>query len=199
MVLEHRNGSLKVLRLLKLLPPDLSIPSIKIVYYQHLLVSFEELLSLRLPVITVANWHQLDYVSTANWLNLAEKKMRVRCSQALSPPLCVLYVDCCSCWMIVASCCLLIVVVQPRCAQPVIQIAIWNAACTKKFGEAHVAQKCALPSFQKLETNWSFVDGDFGTNIELESTEVHWYLQAFTMRSQGLEHTCDTVNYANED
>ena len=42
---EHRN----VLKsIYQLLPPDFSLPTIKIVYYQHLLVSFEGLLSLRL-------------------------------------------------------------------------------------------------------------------------------------------------------
>ena len=49
----------------------------KIVYYQHLLVSFEELLSLRLsdPFALVVG------CINNNWLNLW-KKMRVRCSKA---------------------------------------------------------------------------------------------------------------------
>ena len=50
----------------------------KIMYYQHLLVSFEELLSLRLS----DHFALVVGCINSNWLNLWKKKMRVRCSQA---------------------------------------------------------------------------------------------------------------------
>ena len=53
------------------------LPSIKIVYYQHLLVSFEGLLSLRLS----DHFALVVGCINNNWLNLW-KKMRIRCSQA---------------------------------------------------------------------------------------------------------------------
>ena len=50
----------------------------KIVYHRHLLVSFEELLSLRLS----DHFALVVGCINNNWLNLWRKKMRVRCSQA---------------------------------------------------------------------------------------------------------------------
>ena len=61
------------------------LPSIKIVYYQHLLVSFEELLSLRLSE------HVALVVGCINnnWLNLW-KKDACKLFTGISPPLCIL-------------------------------------------------------------------------------------------------------------